>query len=863
MGRIGITLGLAAVGAVTGGLGAFPAFFGTSLENAAGFSGALTGGLLGLSVGNTLGSALFPAHGPHQYGPRLGDLMVSTSAPGSPLPIPYGESRYAAQIIWAPGLVESSQTVSQQSKDGGVTSTTYRYSASFAASFGEGPADIEEIWLDSKIGFVWDEAPNTNTIPAYNSANAYAEGDIVSFNNKYWIALKAVPASIAFNPQGIFGSIFWTQYTGPLSTSSVNRYTVPTVYPGTDTQNPDPTILASNGDTLADNSNTPAFRGQVYAVWNNLFLQDFGNRLPNVVGLVKSRNPNTLDAVIGDILLRCAVDAGDIDLSGLSTVNVRGYTISRPTDGRTAIAQLAQGYLFDVFESDFKLKGKLRNEIGDPVMTIPESDLGLLKDNSKLTEIIQQYQDLPIEVEVHYSDPAMVWQTNKQQRRRHPLAVRTRNKAVIELPLVLTQSEAIQLAEQYLYLSWLERKPWNFSLWKAKYAQLDPTDVVAFVYKGTTYRTRMLSSSIGQNYSAEIQAVSHDSTAYQSITTGGGSGGTFVPAPPVTASTILWQLDVPYLQDGDAQSSLAGFYWALGSTTDPFPGGAFYSSIDDVNFTSVGGSAVGAGWGTTIGQLGDPGADGLWDWDDDNTLTVQVASGSISSTTEAMIFEGANSALVLKANGSSELIQFANAELNGLATNGSGDSLYVLSHLLRGRRNTEYAAFGHADGETVIFLPAGLQRTGSQPLNFIGGTRHYKGVTFGIDPSSVTSQTFTSQGNDLKPASPVHLTGARDGSNNLTIGWTRRTRYGGRGLVGPTPLNEAVEAYEIDVLSGLTVVRTITWVPGTYDGDGLPTASYSAAEQTTDGLTPGNPVSVVVYQTSQDVGRGQPGTATI
>ena len=849
-------MGFAAVGAVTGGLGDFPAIFGTSLENASGLSGAFLGGMLGMGVGNTLGSALFPAHGPHQYGPRLNDLMVSTSQPGSPIPIPYGETRYAAQIIWAPGLVESSQTVSQQSKDGGVTSTTYRYSASFAASFGEGPADVEEIWLDSKVGFVWDEAPDANTIPAYDSSDTYAIGDIVSFGDRYWIALKAVPAGLSWGPKQAFGGSFWTQYTGPLTTSSVNRYTVPTVYPGTDRQNPDPTILASNADTLTDNSNTPAFRGTVYAVWNQLFLQDFGNRLPNVVGLVKSRNSNSLDTVVADILTRCDVDSTDLDLSGLSTVNVRGYAVTRPTDGRTAIAQLAQAYLFDVFESDFKLKGKLRDDTGDPVLTIPESDLGLLKDKAKLTEIIHQYQDLPIEVEIHYSDPALVWQNNKQQRRRHPLAVRTRNKAVIELPLVLTQSEAIQLAERYLYLSWLERKPWSFNLWKATYAVLDPTDVVAFVYEGNTYQTRLLSSSVGQNFATELSAVSHDSTAYQSITVGGTSDGTFIPTPPVVAITLLYQFDLPYLQDGDAQASLDGFYWAVGSTTESYPGAAFYSSLDDVNFTSLGGSAIGVAFGTTIGALGDPGPDALWAWDDVNTLPVQVQAGSISSATETAVFDGANSALVRHADGSAELIQFANAELDGIATDGSNDSLYVLSHLLRGRRNTEYAAYGHADGETIVFLPSGLQRTASLPLTIIGNTRYYKGVTFGTDPSTITAQTFTSQGNDLKPASPVHLTGARDGSNNLTIGWTRRTRYGGRGLAGPTPLHEAVEAYEIDVYSGLSVVRTISWVPGTYDVDGNPTAAYSAAHQTADGLTPGNPVSIKVFQISSDVGRG-------
>jgi len=40
------------------------------------------------------------------------------------------------------------------------------------------------------------------------------------------------------------------------------------------------------------------------------------------------------------------------------------------------------------------------------------------------------------------------------------------------------------------------------------------------------------------------------------------------------------------------------------------------------------------------------------------------------------------------------------------------------------------------------------------------------------------------------------------------------------------------------------------------------TAAYSAANQTSDGLTPGNPVRVAVYQVGQ-YGRGYPGRATV
>jgi hypothetical protein len=67
---------------------------------------------------------------------------------------------------------------------------------------------------------------------------------------------------------------------------------------------------------------------------------------------------------------------------------------------------------------------------------------------------------------------------------------------------------------------------------------------------------------------------------------------------------------------------------------------------------------------------------------------------------------------------------------------------------------------------------------------------------------------------------------------------------------------DGTERYEVDILSGVTVVRTISVSAAT-------TTTYSAANQTTDGLTPGNPVSLVIYQMGDLVGRGRASAATV
>jgi hypothetical protein len=103
----------------------------------------------------------------------------------------------------------------------------------------------------------------------------------------------------------------------------------------------------------------------------------------------------------------------------------------------------------------------------------------------------------------------------------------------------------------------------------------------------------------------------------------------------------------------------------------------------------------------------------------------------------------------------------------------------------------------------------------------------------------------------------VHISGARDGSANLTINWVRRTRVsGGWQDAVDVPLNETAEAYEVEIMDGGDVVRTIT-------GLTTPSASYSAAEQTADFGSAQSSVAVKIYQLSGAVGRGYAGEATI
>ena len=175
---------------------------------------------------------------------------------------------------------------------------------------------------------------------------------------------------------------------------------------------------------------------------------------------------------------------------------------------------------------------------------------------------------------------------------------------------------------------------------------------------------------------------------------------------------------------------------------------------------------------------------------------------------------------------------------------------WTLSGLLRARRGTDYATSTHAAGERFVLLDGAVIFVGND-ISDKGVARNYKGVTSGFAIADTAPTSFTWNAGSSTPLSVVDVAGARDGSNNLTITWQRRTRTGAAAWEtgGTAPLGEDSESYSLDVVVASVVVRTINATSET--------ASYTAADQTTDGITPGDPVTVRIYQISALIGRGR------
>lgn len=493
----------------------------------------------------------------------------------------------------------------------------------------------------------------------------------------------------------------------------------------------------------------------------------------------------TLDGVVLNLLERGGLDSSDADLTALSSIIVTGYPIARNPDVKGALSPLTQAYFFDLVESDYKIKAVLRG--GSASFSIPETDLGLLGDQYEVQPSFAQQHDLPKTLEVVYNDPALDYQQGKQQRQRNARVKKTVQKITLQLPLTLDENDAAQIAAKALQTLWDERDSFAFKLWRASYLAYDASDVGEFFYNGGAYAVRLSKTTMGQDLTLEIAAVSEDARNYNSTIKGAPSPG-FVPQivnplPP----TILFLFDVPLLQDIDASpSGSSGFYYAMTAAGKGWPAGVLYASSDGSTWNQVGFSNNAIPFGGASMALAAPADPQIWD--DVNTITVYMVGTALSSATDIAVLNGANAAIL-----GNEVLQFGKATLN------DGGS-YTLSHLLRGRRGTEWACL-HLPGETFVLLSSGLHRNFS-PTTQIGKTIEYKAVTVGGVTTAAQSTDLTLAGNDLKPYSPCSIKGARNTQADIDITWVRRTRIGGAWLDGngEVPLAEDFEQYDVEIM---------------------------------------------------------------
>lgn len=198
-------------------------------------------------------------------GPRLDDLSVTVADYGTTLNYFYAKRRFeGCPIIWAEPLKE----VKKRSKTKGGKYNNYSYFATFAIAIADHEIEgVTRIWFDKHL--------------VYDTTGA---GPVTPF-----------PLSFTSGQSK----------SGRPRTTSVNLEDHIRIYKGTATQEPDPRMEATVDAEFGAGS-TPAYRNVSYIVFEELPVEKFGNRIPQIsveaVALVDPNYPyetKATDIVLG------------------------------------------------------------------------------------------------------------------------------------------------------------------------------------------------------------------------------------------------------------------------------------------------------------------------------------------------------------------------------------------------------------------------------------------------------------------------------------------------------------------------------------------------------------------------------------
>ncbi len=508
---------------------------------------------------------------------------------------------------------------------------------------------------------------------------------------------------------------------------------------------------------------------------------------------------------------------------------VDGYVIERTMSARQAIEPLSAAFSFDGVESDGLLKFRRRDE--SSVLSVSIDDLVESKTDKPVFTLKRgQETDLPNRVQLLFLDSENNYRQSVVEARK--LTGASQRDIIQELPAVLSQSRALGCVEIALHEIWTGRETADFIL-PSSIAALEVGDVLTLKLSDEQQRfLRVEAVSDGDGRTVSARLTSREN--YQSATGNGKTGSFDVPA--VFGPPLFEIMSLPLL------SSNANPYapW-IAARAAPWPGNMAIIESAGSGFTEIETLDVPAIIGETLTDLP---AGPISRIDYANSLTIELASGELSSVSRLELLAGSNLMAVGNEQTGWEVLQFENAELIDTNT-------YVLTNLLRGQvgSNTEMLSVRLSGARCVLLdgavrqIPATGDDQGRERLMRIGPS-HLDHA----DPAFVEFSHVAS-GISLRPLNPVHLR-AKPVMSGVEMSWVRRTRINGDSwALLEVPLGEESQHYTVEIMDGQTAVRTLT--------SSQPQAIYSDVEREADfGLPLPSTLTFRVAQISAIYGPG-------
>ena len=518
----------------------------------------------------------------------------------------------------------------------------------------------------------------------------------------------------------------------------------------------DPLMEAALGETC------PAFRGTAYAVFENLDLTDFGNRIPALSFEVFAGDASRM---VETMLAGSDVGADETarfpELSGFSH---EGGSLREVLELVGRLHPLAprggaEGIVLagtEVAEEPTSLSLPAAWDEGEFGRQAGSRNSRSSEPGTTLTAL-------------RYYDPARDYQAGLQHAQGGDPA-----NLVLQFPGALAATDALGLASRANRRASIQREQ---MLWRC--AQLDPAigpgaivtapgHAGLWQVTGWEWRERGVELELVRFRSSQAGNAAADPGAYPA------------PSDRLPVTTILRVFETPW--DGNGSGSNRRVYAAAGAADGRWSGCALYAERD--------GALVATGQSVTeravLGELVEPLApSNAIRFEPRAQCQIRLYDGTqqLSPSDPAGIAQGENRLLI-----GGEVVQFGQARPDG-------EGLWILTGLLRGRGGTEIeAGAGHPAQTAATLLDNRLVELAPETISASTGALAAIGPW---DDQPVLAE-IENAGSSLRPPGPVHGTLTLSASGAVRMQWIRRAR--GQWLwldeVEP-PLVEEREAYEV------------------------------------------------------------------
>lgn len=562
------------------------------------------------------------------------------------------------------------------------------------------------------------------------------------------------------------------------------------LYEGGEDQPVDPLIAAAQRI-----GETPAHRGIAYALFEDLALADYGNRIPSLTFEVEADDGAVRVGAIVETL-------GEGRLAGEADAMLGGYAAGGADVGE-AVAPLVEAYGLALMRGAEGLRlgiaaHEAQAEIGRVMLArrVNGRDVVAQERSGAAADAV------PVALSVRHHDAARDYQAGVQRVTRPGPG---RVESGIDLPAMLDADGARAMAAERISAAWTGRATMTLRCgWNA--LTIEPGMVVRVEGAAGLWRVEEREWEA----MAVRLALRRMPGVGGALPAGASSGAIVRQVDAPHGATALMLVEVPALDDGAASVPVI---LAAASGGAGWRNAALFRVGDTGEATPIGRSAGRAVMGT-VDEVLPPGS--IMVVDDVHAIMVTLLAPDmvLSHADEAGLAQGRNLCLI-----GQELIQFGRAEQVAVGR-------YRLTGLRRGLRGTEWAMAGHGVGEPFLMIEA--DRVVEPVAGGVEPGSLLRVQALGLGDDSPVEAMLNVRGEALIPPAPVHVRAEPDGAGGYVINWTRRSRAGWRWTSGSdVPIAEERERYTVLVVRDGVTVRQAE--------SNAPTWTYSAAMMAADG----------------------------